>query len=132
MKSNKQYIQKANRNTDRNWDAKKIDPIQMNLLKYGISTVREKEITNENFTVKGKTRPPDLRDTKHNIIFEHDTYKIHGELSNPNERTLKRNSDYKNANYPLIIIHEDLCKMLQLNEADLAVYLYYHKLMEIK
>lgn len=127
---NKSFIHQANKKTDRNFDAKKLDPIQMNLIRYGISTVREVSLVNTHFTTPNKTRLPDLRDTRHNIIFEHDTFKIHGELSDPNERTIKRNDDYKRAGFQLIIINEDLCKMLQLNESDLAVYLYYHKLME--
>lgn len=129
---NKSFIHQANKKTDRNWDAKKLDPIQMTLLRYGISTVREKEVYNELFVTKNNTRLPDLRDTKNNIIFEHDTFKVHEELSEPNERTKRRNNDYIKAGMNFVIIHEDLCKELGLDESKLAVYLYYHKIMEIK
>lgn len=128
----KSFIHQANKKTDRNWDAKKIDPIQMVLLRYGIPTIREKETYNELFLTKNKIRIPDLTDTKHKIILEHDTFKIHGELSEPNERTTRRNNDYKRAGLNFIIINEDLCKELGLDETKLAVYLYYHKIMEIK
>jgi len=33
---NKSFINKANKNSVRNFDAKKLDPIQMTLLRYGI------------------------------------------------------------------------------------------------
>ena len=131
MNLNKSFIHQANKKTDRNWDAKKIDPIQTVLLRYGICTVREREIYNEKFETKNHIRIPDLTDTKHKVVFEHDTFKIHGELSDPNERTVRRNGDYKRAGINFIIINEDLCKELNLDESKLAVYLYYHKLMEI-
>lgn len=127
---NKQYMNKLKKNTDRNWDAKKIDPIQTVLLRYGINTVRERETYHDKFLTKNKIRVPDLTDTKHKIIFEHDTFKIHGELSEPNDRTMRRNDDYKRAGLNFVIINEDLCKELNLDESKLAVYLYYHKLME--
>lgn len=104
----------------------------MTLLRYGISTVREKEIYNELFVTRNKIRLPDLTDTRHGIIFEHDTFKVHDELSEPNEKTKRRNNDYKRADMNFVIIHEDLCKELGLDETKLAVYLYFHKLMEIK
>ncbi len=126
----KSFIHQANKKTDRNWDAKKLDPIQTTLLRYGISTVREREIFNEKFETRNHIRIPDLTDTKHKIIFEHDTFKIHGELSAPNERTERRNNDYKRAGINFVIINEDLCKELNLDESKLAVYLYYHELMK--
>jgi hypothetical protein len=129
-KLNKSFIHQANRKTDRNWDAKKLDPIQTILLRYGISTVRERETYNEKFETKNKIRIPDLTDTKHKIILEHDTFKIHGELSSPNERTERRNKDYKRAGINFVVINEDLCKELGLDESKLAVYLYYHELMK--
>lgn len=132
MGKNKSFINRVNKNSHRNFDAKKLDPVQMVLLRYGIPTVREKEIYNELFLTRNNIRVPDLRDTRNNIIFEHDTFKIHGELSAPNERTVRRNNDYKRANMNFVIINEDLCRELDLDETKLAVYLYYHKLMEIK
>ncbi len=132
MNKSKSFVHQANKKTDRNWDAKKLDPIQMTLLRYGISTIREKVIHNDLFVTDNKIRIPDLRDTKYNIIFEHDTFETHGELSEPNERTKRRNNDYKRTNMNFIVINEDLCKELGLDESKLAIYLYYHKLMEIK
>jgi len=36
------------------------------------------------------------------------------------------------ADIPFIVINADLAKLNNLDEANLLVYLYYHKLMEIK
>ena len=127
---NKSFIHQANKKATRNFDAKKLDPIQTTLLRYGISTVRERETYNEKFETKNHIRIPDLTDTKHKIIIEHDTFKIHGELSAPNERTERRNGDYKRAGINFVVINEDLCKELNLNESNLTVYLYYHELMK--
>lgn len=140
MKS-KSFINQANKNATRNFDAKKLDPIQTILLRYGISTVREREIYHDKFETKNKIRVPDLIDTRYNIIFEHDTVKVHCELGfevveNDRDRhrirTRNRNGDYKRAGINFVVINEDLCKELNLDESKLAVYLYYHKLMEIK
>ena len=130
IKLNKSFIHQANKKATRNFDAKKLDPIQTTLLRYGIPTIREREIYNDLFETKNHIRIPDLTDTKHHIIIEHDTFKIHGELSAPNERTERRNKDYKRAGINFVIINEDLCKELNLNEPNLTVYLYYHELMK--
>ena len=130
-RGNKSYIHRASKNSDRNLDAKKIDPIQMYLIRYGISTVRERETYDERFNTKNHIRVPDLTFTQTGIIMEHDTMKIHGELTIPNERTIKRNCDYIRAGKPFFVINSDLAKELELDESRLASYLYYHEYMKL-
>jgi len=122
------------RNARRNFDAKKLDYLQLHLDNTTpvIPTVREVGIHNELFTTYYHNRIPDLTVTTTGVLIEHDTQKIHGELSEPNEKTLRRNADYMRADIPFIVINSDLAKMNNLDEADLTIYLYYHKLMEIK
>jgi len=122
------------RNQTRGSDAKKLDYLQLHLdnITPVIPTVRERTIFNSSFNTRNKVRIPDLQVTTTNIVIEHDTQHIHGELSDPNKKTLARNADYMRANIPFIIINSDLAKLNNLDEADLTVYLYYHKLMEIK
>jgi len=111
-------------------DAKKLDYLEMHLVNAGIPVVREEGIKCGVSMVKH--RYPDLRVTTNNILIEHDTVKVHGELSEPNTKTLRRNCDYLSADIPFVVINEDLCKMFNLDQGDLAIYLYYHKLMELK
>jgi len=118
----------------RNFDAKKLDYLQAHLdnITPVIPTVRERELFDTRFNTRSNMRVPDLTATTTGVIIEHDTQHIHGELSDPNEKTLRRNADYMRANIPFIIINSDLAKMNNLDEANLCVYLYYHKLMEMK
>ena len=132
MNLNKSFINKANKNSVRNFDAKKLDPIQMTLLRYGIGTIRERETFNFKFNTKNNIRIPDLFDPKSGIVFEHDTVNVHGELGYSNQKTKRRNDDYRRAEIPFVVINEDLCRELELNESHLAIYLYYHKLMELE
>jgi len=124
------------RSMGRNFDAKKLDYLQAHLdnITPIIPTVREQEIlinpdTSSNIP---HYRVPDLFVTTTGVIIEHDTQNIHGELSDPNKKTLRRNADYMRADIPFIVINADLAKLNNLDEANLLVYLYYHKLMEIK
>lgn len=130
MRRTKSFVHHANKKAVRNFDAKKLDPIQKTLSKFNISTVREQTMNNINFKTSNNNRIPDLTDTRYKIIIEHDTAKIHSELGYENERTLKRNADYTRAGLLFAVINADLCKMLCLDESKLAVYLFYHKLME--
>ena len=133
MGKQNQFIQKAAKNATRNFDAKKLDPIQTNLLKRNIPTVREKTIYNEKFTQARHERTPDLTFTgnKNSImLLEHDTIKVHGELGYENEKTLKRNRDFVRAGIPFVVVNADLCKELKLDESSLAEYLHYHELMK--
>ena len=130
MKSNQRFINQAKKNTDRNFDAPKLDYIQNHS---SIKWLREVTTYDNNFSTPNKLRIPDLiaeaRDKW--IILEHDTVKLHSELGYENERTLRRNEDYKRAKKPFFVINQDLCKMLQLDQAKLATYLYYHTLSQI-
>lgn len=130
MKSNKRFIDQARKNTGRNFDAKKLDYIQKNS---GLNWISESTIADVKFSTPNKIRLPDLviRGTPE-IILEHDTVKLHGELGYENERTLKRNQDYARSNRPFFIINEDLAKHLGLDEARLAAYLYYHSLSQFR
>jgi len=126
MKSNQRFIDKAKKNATRNFDASKLDYIQQ---KSPLNWLSDNTIVDPRFSTPNKVRFPDLiiKGTPE-IILEHDTIKVHGELGYCNERTHKRNQDYAKSNRPFIIVNEDLAKMLKLDEAALATYLYYHEL----
>lgn len=128
MKSNQKYIDKARKNASRNFDAKKLDYIHRNS---PLNWLWDMSITDQRFSTPNKIRLPDLliKGTPE-IILEHDTTKLHGELGFENERTLKRNQDYARSDRPFFIINEDLAKLLKLDEASLATYLYYHTLSQ--
>ena len=65
----------------------------------------------------------------HGVIhLQHDTVKIHGELGYENVKTIRRNCDYERAGLSWIVINQDLAKNCNLDEADLAEYLFYHEL----
>lgn len=129
MKEKKMYIHAATRKAERNHDAEKIDYLQNNI---DIPSIREQTILDSKFYTTFATRIPDLilNPNGRQIILEHDTFKTHGDISNPNERTKRRNMDYYRADRPFIIIHEDLCSLLKLDEAKLAIYLHHHTMMQ--
>ena len=126
MKSNQRHIDKARKNARRNFDGNKLDYIQKHSK---LNWLSDNTIIDQRFSTPNKERLPDLiiKGTPE-IILEHDTIKVHGELGYSNERTHKRNQDYAKANRPFIIVNEDLAKLLKLDEASLATYLYYHEL----
>ena len=128
MKSNQRFIDKAKRNATRNFDATKLDNIQKHSK---LNWLSDNTIHDDNFSTPNKIRLPDLivKGTPE-IILEHDTVKLHGELSFENERTLSRNRDYAKSNRPFFVINEDLAKQLKLDEPSLASYLYYHTLSQ--
>ena len=124
-----QFLNRAKKNAVRNFDAKKLDKIQQNS---SLNWLRDETIRDEKFSTPNKIRLPDLvmRGVPQ-IILEHDTVKLHSELGYENERTIRRNEDYTRAKKPFFVINQDLCKMLQLDQAKLATYLYYHTLSQI-
>jgi len=130
MGKQNRFIQKAMKNADRNADAKKLDPIQTDLLEMDIPTVREKTIYNEKFTQKRHERNPDLTVTLDDSVLEHDTVKVHGELGFENKKTLQRNADYIRAGISFSVINADLAKHLNLDESKLCAYLYFHEKMK--
>ena len=115
----------------RNFDANKLDYLQTELNKSGIPTIREHTIHSFNFQTKNQNRIPDLTVTSLNIIIEHDTQKVHGELGYENGKTVRRNADYTRANIPFVVINADLAKQFHLDESELAAYLVYHEKMKI-
>ena len=121
------------KNATRNFDAKKLDYIetQLSLLNQPIACLREVTFQHPRFHTQNKCRIPDLILNKQ-VFLEHDTAKIHGELGYANKKTLRRNCDYHRAGIDYVIINQDLAKECHLDEADLAQYLYYHKLAEIQ
>ena len=130
--SKKQGIQHATKKSTRGLDAKKLDNISAHLqtLNKPIHSIRNLWLKNEKFLTKNKMRETDL--LLNNIIhLQHDTVKIHGELGFENEKTIRRNADYMRAKLPLIIINQDLARSCNLEEGDLAEYLFYHKLSEL-
>ena len=130
----KAFIHKANKSANRNFDAHKLDYIQKNL---NLPSIREATIHHELFSTPNKIRIPDLtiqplKKSDPLIIVEHDTVKIHGELADPNERTIKRNQDYIRTGKSFVIVNEDLADMLHLDEANLARYLIEHEKCKYK
>lgn len=124
-----QWANHTKKKMTRNSDAPKLDYIQNNIsLRV---TGREKIYHNKKFTTRNNCHEADLvlNDT---IILHHDTVKIHGELSVPDKKTLKRDMDFERAGYSYFIINQDLAKHLALDEADLSEYLYYHTLHKLK
>jgi len=121
------------KNLTRNMDAKKLDYLILQLegLNQPIACLREVTFQHPRFHTQNKCRVPDLILNKQ-IFLEHDTAKIHGELGFANTKTLRRNADYERAGIDYVIINQDLAKECHLDEADLAEYLYYHKLAEIQ
>ena len=126
----KSFLHRATRKAARNHDAKKLDILQKKFNGYHIPTVREKTVANEKFSTKNKIHIPDIM-ISGKIILEHDTAKVHGELGFENTKTSARNRDFFLAGMPFYVINEDLCRELGLDQASLAVYMYYHELMRI-
>lgn len=129
-RKNNQVRNKMIKSHHRNADAGKLDYLQTN--SNGIKWFREIPVHDDCFSTPNHTRIPDLA-AKHKelwIILEHDTTKIHGELGFENERTVKRNRDYGMTNRPFFVINQELCKILCLDEAKLATYLYYHTISQ--
>ena len=131
MKQNKSFIHQATKKAERNHDAPKLDYIQNNSK---IKWFREIPVFHNDFSTQNHMRIPDLAAQTHSkwIILEHDTTNIHGELGFENEKTLKRNTDYSITKMPFFVINQELCKILCLDQAKLATYLYYHTLSQIK
>lgn len=132
MTSKNFYINQATKKAERPHDAKKLDYIQSNI---SINSIRNETIIDSNFLTIFATREPDLildPKTRNEMYLEHDTYKTHGELSSPNERTQRRNEDFARAKRPFFIINADLAKQLQLDEAKLTIYLYHHTISQMK
>jgi len=131
--SEKQGIQHARGKRTRNFDAKKLDNIVMQLagLTVPISCKMNVMVKNKNFQTRNSFRETDilLNDMVH---LQHDTVKIHGELGYGNTKTVRRNADYERAGLPYVIINEDLAKMCGLDEADLTEYLFYHEVAKWK
>lgn len=126
MRSNQRFIDKARKNAVTNFDQRKLEYIQRNSK---LNWLSGNCIIDPKFSTPNKVRLPDLLIKGiPEIILEHDSIKVHGELGYANERTLKRNQDYAKSNRPFIIVNEDLAKMLKLDQAALATYLYYHEL----
>ena len=130
MKSNQRFIDKAKKNAVSNFDQKKLEYIQKNS---NLNWLSNNTIIDPKFSTPNKVRQPDLLiKGVPEIILEHDTIKVHGELGWENERTIKRNQDYARANRPFFVINEDLAKFLGLDQAALATYLYYHTLSQFR
>ena len=127
---NQRFIDKARKNATRNFDANKLDRIQKGSK---LNWLQGETITDPKFSTPNNVRLPDLIVKGiPEIILEHDTVKLHSELGFENEKTLKRNQDYARSNRPFFVINEDLAKMLGLDEANLATYLYYHTLSQFR
>lgn len=114
----------------RGLDAKKLDALQNHLDEKGLHTLREINIFNEKFS--HGFRISDLYFPIERIVLEHNTTKIHGELGFENAKSRTKYADYIRGKQHFIIINQDLCKELNIDEGDLAIYLHYHELAKIK
>jgi len=130
--SKKQGIQYAQKKATRNFDAKKLDNIVMQLeeLNRPIYCKMNVMLKDYDFHTRNHYRETDILLNK-TVHLQHDTVNIHGELGFENVKTLRRNADYARARIPYIIINQDLAKMCNLDEADLTEYLFYHELSKI-
>ena len=129
-----QWANQTKKKMDRNSDAKALDLIQTHLEMLQdkpINVIREKIYHEEEFTTRNKNHEADLV-LNDFVILHHDTIHTHNELAYPNKKTLQRDMDFERAKIPYIIINADLAKNCNLNEADLAEYLYYHELHKMK
>ena len=130
MKSNQRFVNKVKANAVRNFDAKKLDRIQKGS---NLNWLQGETILDIKFSTPNNIRLPDLLVKGiPEVILEHDTVKLHGELGFENEKTIKRNQDYARANRPFFIINEDLAKHLGFDESKLATYLYYHTISQFR
>ena len=100
MKSDKRFIDNARKKANRNFDAEKLDYIQKHSK---LNWLSDNTIIDPRFSTPNKVRLPDLLIKGiPEIILEHDSTKLHGELGWENERTLKRNQDYARTNRPFL------------------------------
>lgn len=130
MTSSQRFINKAKKEALRNFDAVKLDYIQEHSK---LRWLAGESIFDEKFETKNHFRMPDLLTPGFpEIILEHDTVKLHSELGMENERTVRRNQDYVRTKRPFFVINEDLAKHLKLDEANLATYMYYFILSQVK
>lgn len=131
--SKKQGIQYATKKSTRGLDANKLDYIQMqfhNLNKI-IHCIRNKIIQHNKFHTRNKCRETDLL-LNNQIHLQHDSFEIHGELGSENQKTVERNADYLRAKIPYCIVNQATAKNCgELDEADLAEYLFYHEISKL-
>ena len=120
----------ATRRATRNHDAKKLDALQLHLDCAGLHTIREQEIFNKAF--QHGFRISDLYFPTWQIVLELNSVKVHGELGYENAKSRRKYADYIEGKQHFIIINEGLCKELNINPGDLAIYLFYHELAKIK
>lgn len=92
----------------------KEDLIHSALREYGFQVFREVKISNGNFDQKHKQRSVDIKYQygKMERYLESDG-KVHGNLENPTESTLKRNSDFEKAKMQYMIINHESIKELR-------------------
>ena len=122
-RGNKSIIHAIKKKQTRNADASKLDELQLHFNNQRIPVQREVIIQNSKFNTPNKLHESDFILDKQ-IHLQHDTYKTHGDLKNPDAKTKKRNADYLRAGLPLIIINQDSAKLHNLDECDLASYRY--------
>lgn len=96
----------------------KEDLIHSALREYGFQVFREVKISNGKFDQKYHTRSVDIKYQygKMERYLESDG-KVHGNLENPTQSTLKRNSDFEKAKMQYMIInHESIRELRKIME----------------
>ena len=128
MRGTKSFIHRSKKDRTRNSDAQKLDEIQKQLYIHGWRVTREPIIKSGNFSTKNHIRNPDfcIKFGKFECYMELDG-KIHGNLEQPSERTLQRNTDYEVDHINYIIISEEDAKFFKLDLCDLAAYMVLHE-----
>lgn len=92
----------------------KEDLIHQALTEYGFQVFREAKVSNGKFDQKHKQRSVDIKYQygKMERYLESDG-KVHGNLENPTESTLKRNTDFEKAKMQYMIINHESIKELR-------------------
>lgn len=96
----------------------KEDLIHNALREYGFQVFREAKVSNGKFDQKHKQRSVDIKYQygKMERYLESDG-KVHGNLENPTQSTLKRNSDFEKAKMQYMIInHESIRELRKIME----------------
>jgi len=128
IKRVKGWENRANKKRTRGSDAEKLDELQTHLTALGFHILREPQLWSGNFSTRNHKRNPDLKVqyNKFGCYIELDG-KIHGNLEQPTERTLRRNTDYEIDKLHYMIISEEDAKFFKLDLCDLTAYMVLHE-----
>ena len=137
MRGKKGFINNASKKATENFGDSKIRTIIKALSDCGLHCKIEPKIHNKKFSTRNNLRNPDIEisfgDMK--VYLESDG-KVHGDLENPTDNTVKRNIDFENAKMTYILINHDHVNMLKkilhlvANDDDLIRFLAAYRVCE--